>query len=147
MSASNIEKFNEITAVAFSILYREFPLPTVIKIKDLIGDAEVFVEDPRFGMRPTPENEFAYACMDWLVGAGYITGKTKPANFQTIPDCVLTAKGLEVLKAIPDALQEPLGDRLLDATKSGGKEMAKTVVNQILSTGVSLALKSVGLSD
>lgn len=74
--------------------------------------------------------------MKWLVDAGYIHGTS--LEYEGINDAVLTAKGLEVLKATPDSLQGSLGERLVEAVKADSREVGRTVLGQIIGLGVGL---------
>lgn len=60
---------------------------------------------------------------------------------------VLTAKGLEVLNAVPDRLvqQTSIGEQLAEASKSGIKETLRTITTEALGIGVRLLLKESGL--
>ncbi|MOA26170.1 hypothetical protein D3C78_1469440 [compost metagenome] len=61
--------------------------------------------------------------------------------------CTLTAKGLEVLKATPASLQTgpSLGEQLVDASKSGTKELVRGAVGEALSLGARLFSNHLGL--
>ncbi|WP_244057437.1 hypothetical protein, partial [Aeromonas caviae] len=80
--------------------------------------------------------QFAFECMHWLIEAGYLHGKAHA--YEYIENAVLTAKGLEVLKATPDSLQESLGERMQEAAKSGMGETARALIGQVVSLGVGL---------
>jgi len=83
----------------------------------------------------TGQAEFCIACLHWLVDAGYVTGKPHTRGLQ---DAVLTAKGLETLKAVPDSLtpSAPPGERMMQAAKTEGKNALRTLVNQALGVGL-----------
>jgi len=75
------------------------------------------------------------ACLFWLRDAGYLSGENH--DFGLI-DAVLTAKGLETLKAVPDSLnaKTPLGERMVQAVKTEGGHVLRSLVNQALGIGV-----------
>ncbi|MNR50332.1 hypothetical protein D3C85_1698370 [compost metagenome] len=60
---------------------------------------------------------------------------------------VLTAKGLEVLNAVPDSLAQrtSIGEQLAEASKSGGKELLRSITTEALGIGVRLVMKGAGL--
>ncbi|MNG30984.1 hypothetical protein D3C84_1167130 [compost metagenome] len=60
---------------------------------------------------------------------------------------MLTAKGLEVLNAVPDSLAQrtSIGEQLAEASKSGGKELLRSITTEALGIGVRLVMKGAGL--
>lgn len=82
--------------------------------------------------------EFHYYAVEWLVESGYISAT--PHRFDGFSDAVLTAKGLEVLKLRPSSLNSSFGDELMQASKSGTREVIKDVTSSLLSTGITFLL-------
>lgn len=145
MTASNIKRFDELTGQILSVLYESFPVPRVLLLKDLIPDGISF--DERIGFDVPNENgEFLFACIDWLTESGYLRFKDK-VQATGYTECVLTAKGLEVLKATPDSLstESSLGEQLVDASKTGAKSLIGDLAGQALSIGVKFATNHLGL--
>lgn len=145
MTASNIKKFDELTGQVLGVLYESFPVPHALLLKDLIPDGISF--DERIGFDVPNENgEFMFACIDWLAESGYLRFKNK-IQATGYSECVLTAKGLEVLKATPDSLNtEPsIGEQLVDASKTGAKSLIGDLAGQALSIGVKFATNHLGL--
>lgn len=147
---SNIERFDTIVVLALADLYSRFPVRQYLASSKFIvtEDGEhvdglsseeegllfaegLHLKDPYFKRR-----NFAFESLRWLVDAGYIHGT--PAAYNGINDAVLTAKGLEVLKAIPDSLQGSLGERLVEAVKADSREVGRTVLGQIFGLAVGL---------
>jgi hypothetical protein len=145
MAASNIEQFDEITGQVLGALYETFPVPRRLFITDFVLDG--FSMSEQLGMPvPNAAGSFFLASVDWLAGAGYLThrGHAQGTGFL---DSVLTAKGLEVLKATPASLQTgpSLGEKLVDASKGGAKEVLRGVVGEVLSLGSRLATGQLGI--
>ena len=146
MAVSNIDVFNDLTGKILGDLYLHFPKP-----KYLMADA--FVESPmkwheKAQMEvPSDEAEFFLATAQWLANAGYLTGKVCP--YTHVENAVLTAKGLEVLNAIPESLSggPSIGERLAVAAKEGGKETMRGLVSEALGLGARLISPLVGLSS
>lgn len=150
--ASNFERFDTIVMLALAELYTRFPVrqdlasSTFIVTKDgehidgLSPEAEgrLFVEDLYLKDPYFKRKEFAFESLRWLVDAGYLHGT--PVAYDGINDAVLTAKGLEVLKATPDSLQGSLGERLVEAVKADSREVGRSVLGQILGLGAGLFL-------
>lgn len=147
---SNIERFDTIVVLALAELYSRFPVRQYLAsskfivteegehIDGLSSEAEghLFAEDPYLKDPYFKRRNFAFESLRWLVDAGYIHGT--PAAYNGINDAVLTAKGLEVLKATPDSLQGSLGERLVEAVKADSREVGRTVLGQIFGLAVDL---------
>lgn len=88
--------------------------------------------------------DMAYYTISWLLESGYI--KAIPHNsgvfWKGFSDVVLTAKGLETMKATPDSLTAPMGERIKDAVKQDGREVARSLVSQALSIGLALGVNA-----
>lgn len=153
MAAKNIERFNEITGQVFALLYESFPLPMALRPKLLgIEEHEGGEYSPELGevlgVEPQSADEVLFKhSITWLVQAGYIASKTPDYDRHFFAEARLTAKGLEVLNAIPENLtkREPLGEQLAAASKSGAKELMRSITTEVLGAGVRLGLKAVGM--
>lgn len=137
MAASNIQRFDEITGKVLAALFEAFPVPTYLL-------AARFVEQPtricaHMGEVPSEEAEFFIACVEWLAEAGYI--KLRGTNHGCASDVVLTAKGLETLKAVPKSLHDntSIGEQLIEATKDGVLDQVRDLTNSFLKRGFALA--------
>lgn len=86
----------------------------------------------------------AYFTILWMVKSGYINAVPHDSGgfWDGFSDAVLTAKGLETLKATPDSLIAPLGERLKDAVKQDGREITRSLVSQVLSIGLTLGINA-----
>lgn len=90
----------------------------------------------------TENTEFFAATVDWLGETGYLRYQQRdPELLQGFAGVVLTAKGLELLKAIPDSLGGSFGERLRDAAATEAREGLRSVVSQMLGVGLGLMLK------
>ncbi len=138
MTASNIERFDELTGQVLARLYAEFPLPIRL-IPDQFVEKSWLVDEFTGALFASAETEFFTATVDWLAEAGYLRyqelERTKVNGFS---GAVLTAKGLELLKAIPDSLGGSFGERLRDAAATEGREGLRALVSQVLGAGISL---------
>ncbi|WP_433770875.1 hypothetical protein [Pseudomonas putida] len=147
MTVSNIEMFDDITGKIFAALYQSFPMPSYLSVDDFVDSATKFSE--KHGMEiSTPEAAFFIATAEWLIDAGYLTGTTYPDLY--VEKAVLTAKGLEVLKAIPDSVSSKasIGEQLANTAKEEGREAFRGLVGQALSIGVSFITPALrGLSS
>lgn len=149
---SNIERFDTIVVLALAELYSRFPVPQYLVSSKFIvtedgehidglsseEEGHLYSEDPYLNDPYFKRREFAFESLRWLVDAGYLHGT--PVAYDGINNAVLTAKGLEVLKAIPDSLQGSLGERLVEAVKADSREVGRTVLGQILGLGAGLFL-------
>uniref|UniRef100_UPI0035C73130 hypothetical protein n=1 Tax=Serratia quinivorans TaxID=137545 RepID=UPI0035C73130 len=138
MTATNIERFNDIVGIIFGKLYESFPVKTDIMALDIVGGIEKMeyfgnhdAEDVLTASRD--DVMFFLDTVDWLQDSGYLTAV---GSTDGIHSAVLTAKGLEVLNATPGSLETPLGARILDTAKSEGKEALRSLVSQALGIGL-----------
>jgi hypothetical protein len=73
----------------------------------------------------------------FLEREGFIRYEGRVSN-DSFHNVTLTIKGLVLLNAVPDALQEntPLGTRLMSVVRAGSKEVIKTVVQQVITRAI-----------
>lgn len=145
MTTSNIQRFDEITGQVLGALYENFPVPRPLVIKQFVENGYTFDEHAG-GDRANEQGTFFLACIEWLSEAGYLRFKDT-AHGSGVIDAVLTAKGLEALKAFPKSLSTgpSLGDQLVDATKTGTKSMLGSLAGEVLSVGSRLITNHLGL--
>lgn len=145
MPTSNIDKFNEVTGKVLAYLYMNFPIPMVLTPSTLgIEEAPTGIYDPfsgtAIGEVPRSNDEiFFFHSINWLIATGYISANRYTASTQ-FGQSVLTAKGLEVLKAIPSSLtNSSFGQQLQEAANAGMLDTIKGLTNEVLSRGIGLA--------
>jgi hypothetical protein len=145
MKADNIKRFNQLAGSIFSDLYKSFPVPTDLELETYVADSTSYDEHLQMDV-PNDGGEFFYACIDWLADAGYLRYAAKYTS-EGFAGCVLTTKGLEVLKAVPDSIKagESLGDQLVEASKSGAKSALGDIAGQAISAGVRIVSSHFGL--
>lgn len=136
---TNIERFNELTAKIFAALYASFPVRLALEGTDYGMDDTQTNDKGRSRFNNPEEAKFFLATVNWLLNAGYIDFTHLAGGFPG--KAVLTAKGLEVLKAMPATLstQESLGDLLVSGVKTGAKEALQKGVTYALSAGAAFA--------
>lgn len=141
MALSNIEKFDELVGEMFAVLYAAFPLPKALLAKYFVPDGNVYTPGGINYGELTCDAEFFMATGRWLINAGYI--EAQESGGCAFVDALLTAKGLETLKAVPGSLQgkAPLGEQLVDAAKTEGREALRSLVSQALGIGLQLFVK------
>lgn len=145
MTASNIQQFDEFTGQVLGALYEKFPVPRGLKISEFVIDG--FSMNDHLGIEvPNEIGRFFIASVDWLADAGYLKFQAKIHNVGYL-DAILTAKGLEALKATPASLTTgpSFGDQLVDATKSGTKSILGSIAGEVLSVGSRLVTSHFGL--
>lgn len=145
MTASNIQKFDEITGQIFGALYQSFPVAKDLPLEEFVEDG-ITIDDFLECEVVNENGKFFFACVEWLAESGYLRFKEKqdPAGFT---HAVLTSKGLEALKAVPASLatSASLGEQLVDATKSGAKGAIGSLAGEVLSVGSRILTGSLGL--
>lgn len=124
---TNIDRFNDLTAKLFSMLYGAFPQRLDIDFIEWLGTA--------YGEAANADVDFCHATLKWLEGAGYVAVGAFDAMGAT--KIVLTARGLEVLKAIPASLKtkESFGEAIINTLKAGAAGTARQLVAHALTEG------------
>ncbi|UQY32656.1 hypothetical protein K8U54_12970 [Pseudomonas fulva] len=136
--ATNIEKFDNLTGKIFADLYQSFPVVRQMAPVDYFQTfSELSGDDLKPNRAYKEALEFFVHTVDWLKGAGYLDVK------MTLVDgtvrAVLTAKGLETLKQVPNSLGgETIGDQLAQAAKNGLLDKVRELVGTALGKGIKL---------
>jgi len=139
--ASNMERFDLLTGAVFAELYESFPEPLILDPYHFLtqiapeGQDKDVQNEQAFGAI-----EFFGHTIDWLTRTGYLTHNTTVrSDLSIFENCVLTAKGLEVLKALPDSITgKTLGSQLHDAAKNGLLDSVKSLAGKALGVGASM---------
>ena len=127
----NIELFDEYTARILSRLYERFPVKCALDVRQITGhtDTDEFGAVVSPDGRASKEAEIAYATIEWLAETGHLrVGDAHPPVL--FRSCVLSAQGLELLKATPRSVRvtESLGDKLVRLVSEGSMDLAKDAV-------------------
>ncbi|MEE1919133.1 hypothetical protein V0R52_22340 [Pseudomonas asiatica] len=147
MKKTNIERFDEVTAMILSALYAKFPEPVHIH-PELFGIQKgASTPGPfggmSYGAEWTEMRVFATDTARWLAEEGYLSERpSRHASRYT-----LSAAGLKSMKHVdqPEIGSDTLGEKLKKASSNGAKATTSKLVDQFLSIGASLITKSVGL--
>jgi hypothetical protein len=140
---TNIELFDEYTAKILGELYQAFPIKKSLEATAITGHTTL--DD--FGMplnaqgKPSKHFDVCMATIAWLAEAGYMhRGSQQNYGFD---ECVLTAKGLEVLKSVPESLQasEGIGDKLVSALRQGAIDTAKDAAGMAIRAGIKMMME------
>jgi len=129
----NIELFDLYVGKTFVKLYESFPLRCELDICEMT-DKE-FDEET---LKTPKECDIYRDTVIWLSESGYINYDAQHEyGFRGV---VLSAKGLELLKAIPESMQRKtgIGEKLSFIAKNGGDEALKQTVNAMLSMGLKM---------
>ena len=78
------------------------------------------------------------ATIEWLIDTGYIDCKERDQYGYS--RCALTARGLEILKAVPESVQaqETIGDKLFYLIRKGSIELAKEAAKAAIRAGMAI---------
>ena len=121
-------------------LYESFPLPVALQAAKFIGEDKAKRCNAQGFPDPTHEEMLFVATVRWLAAAGYLA-HSNTTNSPDFPGCVLTPKGLEVLRMVPGSLQAPLGAQLADAARTQAAPTLSALVVQALSAGAQLLMR------
>lgn len=134
MSDSNIDLFDQITGLVFSKLYQSFPVTETLNVMSFMEAFPDRVDRP---------GQFFSDTLKWLITSGYLMGEPDSKHSFTFHKCTLTAKGLEVLKAVPDSITgKSLGAQLQDAAKNGMLDSVKSLTGKALSAGAQITFSA-----
>lgn len=133
MEPSNIDTFNKCVAIIFIELYNEFP----VRIDDMrFNDLAIrlFDENDEAVVHESNLDVF-FSTVRWLHQAGYIW--LSNMNDLHAFDVTLSPKGLELLKLVPDSLDDKktVGQLLLDTAKHSGKSSLSSIIHIALTAG------------
>lgn len=130
----NIEKFNEVAAQTFVILYENFPVACELRLYEHYGVMWKGNLYESGNEKEREEVKFIESTLDWLQDNGYLKydGYSYPIGFM---DAVLTPKGLEVLNAVPNAQasSHTAGELIPDALINEDAESITEIMKFILS--------------
>ncbi|PIF52746.1 hypothetical protein CLU80_5231 [Pseudomonas sp. 29] len=145
MAAGNIERFNVLVGAIFARLYQEFPVAIELQLEDF--EEQMAVNRPeRDGDEYHIRRDavFFVSTVIWLSNHGYLDSGSQLSN-GTVMGCVMTARTLELLKAMPSNLENKdpsLGDQLVSATKEGMTGKVKELASDFLTKAVAFGTKT-----
>ena len=134
---TNIELFNSVAGRLFALLYEEFPFYSDVDMNSLSGS--LIEKDEYDGAWNILE--LAEATVKWLAAAGYIWLE-EPQAFGDPYKAVLSPKGFEVLKAIPEVIGtgKTLGEKIIEVSKDKLNSGFTKLVEVAISEGFKLML-------
>lgn len=130
-----MEKFDTLVALIFSKLFSDFPEPVRLESDEFLEN--IINEDDYEGSFDF--KEYFWHTVDWLVAEDYvrITLDISSDNGKSY-EVVLTQKGLQSLRKVPESLQgnETIGERLVEFSKNKGSEAVSTLVSLAINTAI-----------
>lgn len=132
MPNTNYELFNEIAGEILVHLLSCFPMSS----KEPVGKITKYCKS---GDEIPHEWKVFYQTVIWLETEGFIRSKSKEQQIHKyiLPDSVLTLKGLEALKSIPDPINPDSGNSLADSMVQAVEEEAKDKLKELTKKGIS----------
>ena len=128
-----MEKFDTLVALVFSRLFSEFPEPVRLSpdwfLNDVIDNND---DEGSFNFL-----DYFWHTVDWLVAEDYIRITANLSSMSNKSyEVVLTQKGLQALRKVPDSLQgnKSLGERLVEFSKNKGSEAVSTLISMAINT-------------
>lgn len=138
MDTSNIDEFDKTVGLVFARLYQDFPIRKIID--PTILDPLVKVNSEGWEDRFSHHQKIFIATMVWLIDAGYVwASPVRDEHSGVFLECVLSAKGLEVLNT-PSSLGPSIGSTLKDAALSTSGDTIKDLAKEALTAGASIAI-------
>lgn len=144
MAAGNIERFDGLVGAIFAKLYEEFPVAIDLSVEDFEMQMAVNRPEPDASDHHNRSDaRFFVSTVIWLSNHDYLDCGSQVNS--GVMDCVLTARTLELLKAMPSNLEgkDPtLGEQLVSATKDGMTGKVKELASDFLSKAVVFGTKA-----
>ncbi|MBC8787625.1 hypothetical protein PUN49_01175 [Pseudomonas extremaustralis] len=104
MDLKNATEFDRVVTHLLTVLAESFPKPIDLDFQ-VIGLADGPAHETKnynsVDTEHTPKHEFAAQCVSFLMSEGYVSGTPHPTWARYV---LLTAKGLELINAVPDSL-------------------------------------------
>lgn len=139
-----MKKFDTLVALLFAHLFSKFPEPILLSSGLFLTD--VIMEDDMEGAFNFPG--YFWHTVDWLVAENYIRVTQDLSTISHISyEVVLSEKGLQALRKVPDSLQgnESLGERLISFSKNKGSEAVSTLISLAINSAVSVVASCGGI--
>lgn len=114
--------FNRAASLVLDYLYQSFPNPVMLNIGDLNSNAD------------SDFFHILYSTVKFLEQEGFLRYKQE-AGGALFTFCILSIKGLSILNAVPDALEDKkktLGEKIGDAVKFGSGETVKSLIASVI---------------
>lgn len=134
---SNIEKFNYLVGVVFVTLYKSFPIRSDIDYINIIESQDLDFKICHGDSKSQGETLFLHETLHWLKATGYLIGSVEltPGGYSAA--LTLSPKGLEILKAIPDSINQnnnkSIGQELTEAFDSAAKSKVGDIAEKAMS--------------
>jgi hypothetical protein len=124
--SNNMHDFNRCAAMVLTMLHEAFPNPCMVFVDSLDDSAD-----------KATLKTFT-ATIQFLHDEGFIRYDSIQAGGLVFDSATLTAKGLTILNAVPDAIKEreDLASKIKKTLTEGSKEALKTLVGKLLSLGL-----------
>ncbi|WP_169780156.1 hypothetical protein [Campylobacter curvus] len=127
----NIELFDYYAGVIFAELIDEFPLPKDLKAVNLTKN-DISADEVN------KHTAIVFFTGIWLRDNGFIRLDGAYSSQKVLSGAVLSYKGLEILKQVPQSIDgKSLGDNLKEAVAVGKDELIKSAVNKIFAYSIS----------
>ncbi|MEE3507749.1 MULTISPECIES: hypothetical protein [unclassified Pseudomonas] len=145
MATSNIDRFDQLAGKVLAGLYESFPMTLSLTTEQFSSVIAIdSIETPEGEQQIFESEEFFCASITWLSKSGYITFGQQGSHPCKFYECTLTAKGLEVLKAVPDSLSgKSIGSQLQEAAKAGLMGTVKSLTGKAFGIGVTMGYSAV----
>ncbi|WP_077046654.1 hypothetical protein [Pseudomonas sp. KK4] len=141
MAESNIDEFDNAVGLIFAELYQNFPIRILIEPRIAANSSPIDPTVDGWDKRYFHQLAIFKFTMSWLIQAGYIWSEKQDDMAElagVFKNCVLSAKGLEILKT-PDSLSgASIGAQLQDAARDGVLSSVKSLTEKALGIGAKM---------
>ena len=130
-----MNKFNKLVGLIFGKLYEEFPVPVELEPDQFFEQmVEELDEEGGFNFP-----DYFDSTVRWLETAGYVWIPIDKSSMDgPAYDVVLSEKGLEALRRVPESLEgrASIGERLVNFSKNKTSEALSTLISLAITTVV-----------
>jgi hypothetical protein len=131
---SNMEKFNKFVGALFGKMYEEFPMPIRVEpesfLREMLSELDTVEKSMEFP-------DFFRSTIKWLERYGYLWIVTDSSTKSGAEyEVVLSERGLEALRKIPDSLEgnASIGERLALFSKAKASDALSTLISLAITT-------------
>ena len=148
----NIQIFQELTARILDRLYRQFPNPVLLDVKEIGQEVANLLgspEDEQFRVL----TQDSVGAMSFLAKEGFVECRPDQRYLEQpetiFPESVLTLKGFTLLGAVPSAVNDaverrPIAEQLTEALDQGARATVGELVKKLFFGALTMGASALG---
>lgn len=148
----NIQIFEELVGRILDRLYRNFPNPVLVDVREMGQEVAVVLDSPE-------EEQFriltadSLGAMNFLAKEGFVDYQPNRRHLEQpeamFPESVLTMKGFTLLGTVPAAVNEtierrPIAEQLSEALNEGARGTVGELVKKLFTGALTMGASAIG---